>query len=317
MDYLRRTLVALLIASMGLAISGMPSMAKNLKVAAVFPGSITDQAGMQNSYEGLMKAKKTLKVETAYSEKVPQADQLEAMSDYARRGYDLVIGGGGEFIAAAKRVVERYPDTFVVVINGAPTEGVVTLNYNNQQFGYVLGLAAGRTTKTGKAGVVAAQPLKVVLDGIEGFKKGFEKGHPGGEVIVAYTNDFDDVAKAMEATLNQIAQGVDVVFPYLDNGIVGVMKAAKEKGVKAVAVWADLSKSWPEENLLSTVVDFGEYLVYTIETAMNGKLERRDYRMGIGTKMGYLSDFNPAVPADVKAEILQVIEDLKSGKLRL
>jgi basic membrane lipoprotein Med (substrate-binding protein (PBP1-ABC) superfamily) len=107
------------------------------------------------------------------------------------------------------------------------------------------------------------------------------------------------------------------MLPYLDNGIVGVMKAAKEKGVKGVAVWTDLSKNWPEENLVSVVMDFGEYLVYAVEMATAGKLERKDYRLGLGTKAGRLGKFNPVIPEKVKTEILKAIEDMKSGKLKI
>ena len=37
------------------------------------------------------------------------------MSDYARRGYQIVIGHGGEFQDAAERVAAKYPDTMFVV----------------------------------------------------------------------------------------------------------------------------------------------------------------------------------------------------------
>ena len=317
MDSLKRVMVIGVAVAVGFFMVTSLISAETLKVAAVFPGSVTDQAGMQITYEGLMRAKENLKVETAYSEKVPQADQLEAMSDYARRGYDLVFGIGGEFTDAAKRAAQKYPKPYMVVINGAPAQGVVTLNFDNKQFGYVLGFTAGKMTKTGKVGIVSAQPLKVVLEGVEGLKKGLEKARPGSEVLLAYTNDYDDVAKAKEAALNQIAQGVDVILPYLDNGTVGVMKAAQEKGIKAVAVWTDLSKNWPEQNLVSVVMDFGDYLFYAVELAKEGKLQRKDYQLGLGTRPARLGQFNPAMPEKVKSDILQVVEDLKSGKLKM
>ena len=171
MRLLKRMLGVLAIIVFVIVTMEINATSKTLKVAAVFPGIVTDQAGMQITYEGLLKAEKAFNIETAYSEKVPQADQLEAMSDYARRGYDLIFGVGGEFTAAAKRVARRYPDSFLIVINGAPTEGCATLNYDNKQFGYVLGFTAGKWTKTGKAGIVSAQALPVVLDAIDGFKE--------------------------------------------------------------------------------------------------------------------------------------------------
>ena len=54
-----------------------------------------------------MRAKDELGIEVAFSEKVAQPDQAEAMADYARRGYNIVIGHGGEFQEAANRVASR------------------------------------------------------------------------------------------------------------------------------------------------------------------------------------------------------------------
>jgi basic membrane protein A and related proteins len=68
-----------------------------MRVAIVMPGNITDKSWNPAGYEGLMRAQEELGVEVAYSEKVAQPDQAEAMADYARPGYDIVIGHGGEF----------------------------------------------------------------------------------------------------------------------------------------------------------------------------------------------------------------------------
>jgi basic membrane protein A and related proteins len=53
-----------------------------MRVAIVMPGNITDKSWNQAGYEGLMRAKEELGIEVAYSEKVAQPDQAEAMADY-------------------------------------------------------------------------------------------------------------------------------------------------------------------------------------------------------------------------------------------
>jgi len=70
------------------------------------PGSISDNGWNQAGYDGLTNAGKDLVFETVVSEKVKQPDQNETLSDYARRGYDLVIGHGGEFQDAVVRVAK-------------------------------------------------------------------------------------------------------------------------------------------------------------------------------------------------------------------
>jgi basic membrane protein A len=313
----RRHLLITAAAATGAGVLGTRVLAAEFKAAAVLPGSITDQAFNQVVYEGLMLAKERLGIEVAFSEKVVQADQVSAMSDYARRGYNVVIGAGGEFTASAARVAKQSPDVLVVVLNGAPTEGVATVNYNNPQFGYVLGYIGGKMSKTGKAGMVCAQEIKAFVDIAAGFKKGWAAGGASGEVTLTYTDDWDDVAKAKEATLNIINQGADVVVPYLDNGIVGVVQAAEQKGVWAAGVITDLGKSSPDTNLASTVLDFAEATASAIELAMNGELERSDYKFAMGSSAGYMGTINDAVPDDVKAEVEAMIEQMKAGTFEL
>lgn len=304
-------------ALVAVATVGAPGATAQVKVAAAIPGSITDQAFNQQVYEGLVAAKAQLGVEVAHTEKVVQANQVEVMSDYARRGFNVVIGSGGEFIDAAKRVAGQFPKVTVVVLNGAPTKGIGTINFNNQQFGYVLGYAAGKTSKSGKAGLVAGQKIKAFLEVQEGFEKGMKKANPKAQVLVTYTNDWDDVAKAKEAALAQIGQGADVVLPYLDNGIVGVMQGAKEKGIWAVGSITDLGKQWPETNLVSTVMDFKEAVVATAELANAGKLEKKDVRFGLGTKPGRIGAINPKMPAELKAEIEKMVADMAAGTFKM
>ena len=74
--------------------------------------------GIQAGYEGLMRVKEEVGIEVAYSEKVAQPDQAEALAGYARLGFDVVAGHGGEFQEAANRVAKRYPDTIFIVHNG-------------------------------------------------------------------------------------------------------------------------------------------------------------------------------------------------------
>ena len=290
--------------------------AVDIKAAVILPGLVNDKSFNQNVFEGIEKIKKDLGVEAVYSEKVPQPSQVEVMSDYARRGYNVIVGAGAEYTDAAKRVASQFPDAKVVVLNGAPVEGVATINFENEQFGYVLGLAAGRMSKSGTVGALSAQQVPAFDQIVAGYRAGVEAGNPSGKVLVAYTNDWSDIAKAKEASLNMISQGADVILPYLDGGFLGVVQAAKQRTVHVVGVVADLSGPYPEENLLSTILDFGGALYMAVDMAKKGELQPHDYRFGIGTEAGKLGGFNPAVSAEVKADVEKAIAAMKDGSLK-
>jgi basic membrane lipoprotein Med (substrate-binding protein (PBP1-ABC) superfamily) len=72
--------------------------AQSGKVAMLLPGSINDQSWNAAGYAGLVKLKEQ-GMDIAYSENVQAADHIEAMKDYARKGYSPVIGHSGRFLS--------------------------------------------------------------------------------------------------------------------------------------------------------------------------------------------------------------------------
>jgi basic membrane protein A len=291
--------------------------AEALKVAIVMPGNITDKSWTQAGYEGLGRARDELGIEVAYSEKVAQPDQAEAMADYARRGYNVVIGHGGEFQDAANRVASQFPETTFIVHNGTePGGNIATLDFNYRQFGYVLGYMAGKMSKTGKGGWIGAQKIKFSTDLEASYKDGFLKARPDGEVFVAYTNDWDDIAKGKEAALNQISQGADVIFPTMDNAAIGSLQAAQEKGVWAFGLYYDALPDWPNTVLQSAVMDIKSAMVDVLRLARDGKLEAKNYKFGVNApdpKAGRLGSFHSAVPAKLQDEVSKMIEGMVAG----
>jgi len=227
----------------------------------------------------------------------------------------VLVGLGGEYGDAAKRVAEQFPDATFVVLNGAPTEGIVTVNYDGKQFGYVLGLVAGSMSKSKKIALLAGHQLAAIDQVIEGYRIGQKKVSPEGEVLVVYTNDWADVAKAKEASFNVISQGADVLLPYLDAAYLGVLQAAKEKDVHTVSIISDTLKDFPKQTYASTTLDFGGAMHEILKLVSENKLEKRDYLMGIGTEAGYLVGFNDEVPESVREMAKTAEKDLMDGKL--
>lgn len=307
---------AALVVATGLAAA--PALSQDdFKAAIVMPGNITDQSWNQTGYEGIMRAKEQLGIEVAYSERVHQPDQLEALTDYARRGYDVVIGHGGEFVDAVERAAERHPDTLFVVTNGfISDDNISSVTFNFKQFGYAIGFLAARMSEAGKGGYISAQQIQVATDLEEGFKTGFRSVHPDAEILVAYTNDWDDVAKAKEAALNQLEQGVDVIFPLLDNAQIGALQAAQERDAWSFGVWQDVYENWPDTALQSAVMDFRIALVDYLKLVRDGATEGTVYQFDIGTEAGTLGTYNPAIPEDIVAETKEVVAKLNSGEIQ-
>ena len=318
MSMLRRCFLA--VCTVAILAGGMlfglsPAQAQQ-KVAIVLPGSITDQAFNQALYEGVQLIEKELGLEIAYSEKVKQADQAEHLEDYARRGFGLVLGAGGEFVESTKRAAKRYPDTLFACLNCALIDNVATVNFDNVSVGYLLGFTAGKMSTTGKIGLISGQDILAARKIVEGLEKGLKAATGGGEVLVTFTNDWDDVAKAKEAAFGQISQGADAIVPYLDNGIVGVMQGLKEKGKWGLGVLSDMGSSWPDTNLISVNTSWAKSILFLAQAYVDGTAERKDYLFGIGSVALNPGTMNSIIPAATISEIDMLVDDLRSGKLK-
>lgn len=300
--------------SFGLA---MPAVADDFKVAIVLPGVITDKSFNQSGYEGVKSAAEALNIEFAYSEKTAQPDQPEALSDYARRGYDLVIGHGGEFQESVARVASRFPDTQFLVVNGTePGGNISTLSFNMPEVGYVMGYVAGKTSETGKGGYIGAQKLKFYVQLGEGFEKGFVAANPEGEVLTAWTNDWDDVAKGKEAALNLISQGADVIFPSMDNAVVGALQGARETGKMGIGIYYDAISDWPDTVIQSAIFDTPNALKDVITIAKSEGLKGEAYVFGLEhPEAARIGTYGSQVSKETQADVKQVIDDLVAGKL--
>ena len=164
-----------------------------------------------------------------------------------------------------------------MVHNGTePGKNIATLDFYYKQFGYLLGVIAGKMSKSGKIGFIGAQKIKFSTDLVESYEVGFKSVQPGGEVYIAWTNDWDDIAKGKEAALSQIAQGADVIFPTMDNAAVGSLQAAKEKDVWGFYLYYDSIVDWPDTVLQSAIMDIKAAMVDLIALAMNGKAEGKN-----------------------------------------
>jgi basic membrane protein A len=299
------------------AFAPLASAADPMRVAIVMPGNITDKSWNQAGYEGLMRAKDELGIEVAFSEKVAQPDQAEAMADYARRGYDIVIGHGGEFQEAANRVASRHPETMFVVNNGTePAENLATADFYYRQFGYLLGYLGGKMSETGKAGFIGAQKIKFSTDLQESFVEGFKAARSDGEVFVAWTNDWDDIAKGKEAALNQINQGADFIFPTMDNAAIGSLQAAKDNGAWAFGLYYDAIEDWPDTVLQSAIFDIRSAMVSYLEQAKGEGLKGQNYKYSLSTpEAARLGSYHSAIPDELEKELEDLAGKMKQGEL--
>jgi basic membrane protein A len=305
--------------TIALTAAPMPSAGgvTKLKVAAALPGIITDKGWNQAAYEALKQMEKQFSAQIAYTERVAQSDQTEVMSDYARRGFDVVFGHGGEFDAAAKQVAERFPKSKVIVTAGTVTgPNLASVQVNVFQMGYLTGTVAGMMTKSNKIAAILAQKFQQTDDMLLGYTDGAKAANPKVEVSSSYTGDWNDVAKAKEAAIAHIANGADVIWPILDHALLGVLDAVKEKNVYALGFTGDQLDLAPKNILTSGLQKIGVAMVEMVKLVTAGTFSGKVYVFGLEVGATGLGRYNPVVPQTVRDKVIEVSQALLAGKIK-
>lgn len=297
------------------------------KVAFLLPGSINDQSWNAQGYQAVERLR-SLGWEVAFSENVQAADMVESMRHYSRLKYGVVIGHSGRFFSAAQRVGSDFPNTLFVIGSGASGSGnnVVSIEYDNAQFGFLLGVLAARMTKTGKIGSVSGlEGLPTIVAQVGAFRKGAKSVAPNIEVKVIYLQSMEDPATAKEAALSLIAGGADVVSGKLNAGQTGIVQAAKDRDIFATGRSLDHTRIAPENVLVNIVEQWADMYSDVVQKSKTAKLGGKYVIYGLnsqgttGAQLRYSPEraFNAAVPPQVAAELELLKKSFASGQLKI
>jgi basic membrane protein A len=263
--------------------SSSSSTKKPIKVGLVTDiGGLQDRSFNQLANEGVQRAQKNLGVQIRVLTSKSNGDYVPNLSTLAQQKYDLVIGVGFLMADAMDTVASKFPNTKFAIIDVDQStlkhkpSNVQGLLFKEQQSGYLAGYLAGLYTKDkgGKQviGSVGGQKIPPVDHYIAGYQAGAKAANPKIQTLNAYSQDFVDQAKCKELALNQIQQGSQVEFQVAGQCGLGVIDAAKEKGVQAIGVDADQAYLGPQ--VLTSAIKKVDVAVYdTVKAAQDGKFK--------------------------------------------
>ena len=316
-----RRFVAMCVALVLLAPAALYAQSKPLKVALVLPGPITDGTFNSAANKGIEMAKKNYKLDVSLQENTPFAGMEEALLNYARAGYDVIIGHGFQFADPAMKVHKRFPKTWFVVtmakVSGGPN--LASLDVRLGDSGYVAGALAALVSKTGVIGTVGGIPVPVIQEYTDGFQRGAKRYRPDIEVLSAYVGSFTDVAKAKEITTSMIERRADVVTAQGNESVMGTFNAAKEANIMAIGTFFDAHAIAPNAIVSTALVNIDIGIDLLLSKVVDGSIEAKNYLFGF--KEGVLDmapyhSFDAKIPAADKAKVSALIADIKAGKVK-
>lgn len=294
---------------------------ETIKVAMITDvAGVNDQSFNQSAWEGLQRAQKELGIEVSYLESNQEADYIQNVETLVDQGTDLILGVGQKLAPTIEEAAKSYPDQNFVLVDESfevIPSNVKTIQFNAEQSGYLVGLIAGRMTKTNNVGFIGGMQIGVIDTFKYGYMAGVKAANPDAEIQAQYANSFTDQAKGKAIATQMYNNNADIVFICGGDVGTGSIEAAKELGKFAIGVDRDQSDLAPQNVLTSAIkrVDVG---VYEVVKA----LKEGNFEGGTNTVYG-LNEDAVGIPATtsnlVSEEILNFVneqmEKFKSGEL--
>ena len=287
-------------------------------VVVVFPQGLGDAGPMDAMNENLKKAQEDFGIEASTFEALEAAQHEEVLRTYAREGADLIITSMPATVEAVKKVAAEFPDTrfcSIFPLEEIDLPNVTCVDFSIWEAYYLAGIMGGSMSETGKAGHVVGAEQSSLIANYNAFKQGAQSVNPDMQVLLSNTNTFDDPAKGKDAGISLMDQGCDILITDCAATGLGVIDAAKEKGILMMGDSNPHYELAPENILADTLCEFGPALYTQIERFVNGELES-------GTYYSSSPEIRDNLPTDKQArfdeaceKIDQALADIQSGEL--
>lgn len=293
--------------------------ADKVHVGIVFDiGGKDDRSFNAAAWEGVSRAAKDYPIVLRDVEPGDPTSIEPAMRAFAERGYDLTVGVGFAQAAALEQVARDYPGLQFVAIDAViDLPNVASLVFKEHEGSYLVGMIAGRTSKTGTAGFVGGMDIPLIHRFAKGYEEGFLAVVPQGRVLVNYVGVTDaawnNPGKGKELAVAQIERGADVIFTAAGNSGLGAFDAAEQMNKFVIGV--DSNQNWvkPGYVLTSMVKRIDNVVHAIIGERVEGRFEGGIHVYGLGNGgVGYaLDEYNKDLIPQA------VIDEVEAAKAKI
>ncbi|NPV87791.1 MAG: BMP family protein [Anaerolineae bacterium] len=294
----------------------------DIKMAAIFPGVVTDADYNTLAFVGLNAVKSNLGAEIAYSESVPVPDVDRAMREYIDAGYNVVWTHGGQFVNQTVELAKQFPDVVFIAEGDAAVENPpANLWFIDRNFHigyYAIGVLAAKASKSGKIGYIGGLTLPFSYAEVHAIEQAIAEQGLTVEFKPVWAGDFNDPTKARQVADAMIADGADVIMGSLNLGMFGLFEAVKavpDKGILVTAKYTDKTSFAPTNYVTSLLYDFEKPMMDITQKIIAGE-KGGYYPLGFDTGVAVqmpLKNVDEALNAEIEA----LVADIISGKIEV
>lgn len=247
-----------------------PVAEKDAVIAFGHVGPVNDE-GWTWSHDQGMKAIQAAfpQAKTLFVESIPySADATRTYRQFVSQKANMVFATSqyGDFY---KDVTKRSKNVAFLEANGHSVEDNLGWYYVAHWMPtYVIGVAAGLMSKTGKLGYVASFPVSSCFSSTNAFLMGARSVRPDATLQVVTINSWFDPQAATQAGVALANNGCDFLFGIMDEA--GYLQIAEQRGIKA-AMWnTDMRRFGPKAYVSSVVCDWKAFYVDQVSKRLAG-----------------------------------------------
>ncbi len=308
--------------------------ASNFKVGIVESGPVLNDHGfIQLSYIGLKQAETKLHVHGSYVLTPGQGAYVPDLTNYARQGYNLVIGISFAETSAIQQVAKEFPKTKFVLIDSAVSPvsaypNVSSVIFDANQGAFLAGALCGYIEAdqslhwkgllhNNVLGIVGGQNIPPVDTYIAGFEAGAKYADPKSTFLLTYTGNFADVTGGEQAALAEHGKGASIIFPVAGDTGLGVIDAANTHGFYSLGVDANQAYLAPQHVITSALKRVNVAVYDEVYAALHGT-----WHSGVDTFTLNMNGVGMAppmkgVPAPIVAKVNRLRAEIEKGIIKV
>jgi basic membrane lipoprotein Med (substrate-binding protein (PBP1-ABC) superfamily) len=328
----------------------------DLKIGVVTDvGAVNDKNFNQYSYAGAVAGAVAIGAKTP-AVVVPKepSDYERLINAYIDQGFDVIVGVGFNLESHLAKSAKANKDIWFVGVDAAPCinaagdvdstfkdcsgdiatllPNFITLNYAEDQAGYLAGMVAASASKSGVIGAIGGVAVCApCVRYIQGYALGAKAVNPAIKVYAAWVSASDfvkgfyDQAGGTTYAQQFIKQhpGIDVIFQVAGQTGNGAIDAACAAGINAIGVDVDQYQSYPASQAC-ILTSAEKHLTVSVSTAIQeinaktakgGRYVFNAKNDGVGTAPFYEAGTNGKLPSDMQAKVTEALAAMAAGTL--
>lgn len=226
-----------------------------MSVALITNGSGVDDASFnQMAWNGLKKFGKENGLKKGlggynYFVAAQPSDYEPEMEQATQAGFKTVMAAGFEYDQAIEKAAKKNPDkNFVIIDSVAKGKNVASVMFKSQEASFLAGVAAAKTSKTGKLGWIGGCKSAILSEFEAGFVQGakWEAKKLNKKITVdrVYIGSFTDTAKEKSVAHAMYAKGIDVISQASGGASKGLFVEANDINSQKTSAQLKKSKVW-------------------------------------------------------------------------